>query len=164
MATISKSDAKVFTDPAANNYDNSDGVVSIGAEESANDDDGETKIRKQPKTFSSKSIMSMSRPSSTVPSLQNKTMIEKNHSSLSVKGYASQNGDGDHNEMYHFKRERDEVVNTDSDYSSQKELRLSSTSLSDFGKYERADTANEEDLITAQQFMFTLAKVRIYME
>ena len=83
---------------------------------------------------------------------------------------------GDDSETYHYQT-NDDVINIDDSYSSsveelgqqnhvsnksEKELSLSTTSFSGFGKYERTETANEEELLAAEQFMFTLAKVRIY--
>jgi len=44
------------------------------------------------------------------------------------------------------------------------ELNLSTTSFSGFGKYEKKVDAElkEEDILVAQQFMYALAKVRLY--
>ena len=83
-----------------------------------------------------------------------------------MQSITSQDEEDNDQEMYHFEQ-HDDVINIDDDdsnHSSRQELNLSTVSFSDFGKYERAETASEEDLVIANQFMYSLAKVRIYMD
>lgn len=160
MATLSKSEAGIF-DSETNGFDNgesNDDVISIASEEVTDDNDNDVTISR--KSLRSNSASNLITPSQK--SLRKKAMLKShNNSSLSIRSIISEDGQDDQ-EMYHF-GERDDVINTDSAHSSHKELNLSTASFSNFGKYERTETANEDDLMTAQQFMFSLAKVRIYM-
>lgn len=163
MATISKSETGVDFE-TKNNESNND-VVSIGDEEVVSNENDNTK-------GSLTSLRSHTSTSNLVTtsqkSLRKKTML-KNHqntSFLSMQSITSQDEDDNDQEMYHFEQ-HDDVINIDDDdsnHSSRQELNLSTVSFSDFGKYERAETASEEDLVIANQFMYSLAKVRIYMD
>lgn len=170
MATMSKSDAGLGSkNTDFDNDQSSDDVISIGNEEVSDDNDDSDKENDVNTTGSLTSLRSSTSASNLITpsqkSLRKKTMLKNHHSTsaLSMRSFTSQDGDDHDQETYHFE-ESDDVINTESNHSSQQELNLSSTSFSNFGKYERAQTATEEDLVTAQQFMYSLAKVRIYMD
>lgn len=168
MSTLSKSEASVL--PGCDNN------VSLGAEEIGQEVDRDALVSSRPKSTHRRHRQGRSSVmiSPSEKSLRNKmgastrSLYNKktNKSSLSLNSFVGEQEDLAslaQNETYHFE-ETDQVINIESNNSSMQELALSSTSFSGFGKYERAETANEEDIAAAHQFMFSLAKVRIYMD
>uniref|UniRef100_A0A7M5V1G8 Polycystic kidney disease protein 1-like 2 n=2 Tax=Clytia hemisphaerica TaxID=252671 RepID=A0A7M5V1G8_9CNID len=156
MASITR-EKDVFVD------DRDGDIVSIAAEEYARDM-FEKRHTTHAHSAQSRSKMSLKSTKSLMSTISLKSKTSENH--------LIEVDDDDGETTYHYQA-NDDVINIDDSYSSsaeelgqkngsERELALSTTSFSGFGKYERTETANEEELLAAEQFMFTLAKVRIY--